>query len=116
MRPPEDHDRMLQRLAAAQRRKLVANDHKGPWLAMTPMQMLARLEEEVDELRQAMVEVWPGHADAAVNNEALRAIRDEAADVANFAGFIVDAVAEMSDDRTASFQDYAFPDDDEAER
>lgn len=64
--------------------KLSQNDHKPSWRDCTPEWLLARLVEEVEELRQAIF--WdkdPQH------------IAEEAADVANFANFIADVVGDL---------------------
>lgn len=77
-----NEERMLASTVAAMRRKLAKNRSKGGWLDDELHDLLARLREEVDELDAAIVE------DA--NNG--RSIIDEAADVANFAGMIIDVV------------------------
>lgn len=67
-------------LAAAMTRKLEANRHKGGrenWLRDTPKALLARLDDEVAELKQAILR----EPDNVLN---------EAADVACFAMFIAD--------------------------
>lgn len=59
---------------------LQENDHKGGWDKMSIMQLTNRLDEEVLEL---FVELSKDTIDAAK-------VRNEAADVANFAMFIYD--------------------------
>lgn len=66
--------------AEAMEGKLVANEHKGGWWNDTPIALIARLREEVDELERSLT----GHT----ANEVLK----EAADVGNFAMMIADLV------------------------
>lgn len=58
--------------------KLLQNMHKGPWDECSYAYLLTRLEQELDELRQA---VRSGSGGEIIN---------EAADVANFAMMIAD--------------------------
>lgn len=77
----DDYVRLPLLLAAAMTEKLRANDHKGGrangWLATPPKVLLARLQQEVDELQEA-IRLHPER------------VLPEAADVANFAMMIAD--------------------------
>lgn len=70
----------VQRFAALMERVLRENDHKGGWEEMSLSALLARLQEEVNEL---VIAAYPPRADKPE-------ISCEAADVANFAMFIAD--------------------------
>lgn len=58
--------------AGAMERKLRQNDHKGGWLGMNNGSIMARIQQELTELTEALA-----------SKDRTR-IRDEAADVANF--------------------------------
>jgi NTP pyrophosphatase (non-canonical NTP hydrolase) len=66
--------------------KLRENDHKTGWKAEDPAWLLERLQEEVDELGDAMREAAARPDSAAAKRDVGR----EAADVANFAMMIAD--------------------------
>ena len=78
----KEGSRMLARLVDVQTDKLAENKHKGSWSAMTFPELEARLLEEVEELRDEL-RAHPDEWNA-------ERVRREAADVANFCGFIVD--------------------------
>jgi hypothetical protein len=61
--------------------KLKENDNKGGWVDCSPLWLLKRLKEEVEELEKSMLE-----------DDNLNTIR-EASDVANFAMMISDIEA-----------------------
>ena len=65
--------------AVAMEERLRANDHKGGWKGECQLWLLERLEDEFAELALAVLDGKPPHE-----------IRDEAADVANFALFVAD--------------------------
>lgn len=69
--------RLVTRFADDMAERLEANDHKSGWESMSPARCLLRLEQEVGELRRAL------H-----NNESSARIRQEAADVGNFAAMV----------------------------
>ena len=69
--------RWVRRFAKAMERQLRENDWKGDFQDMTFDDLLARIDEELDELRDAIALGRPGHV-----------IAKEAADVANFVGVI----------------------------
>jgi len=80
---------MVQRLAAETEAVLARNDHKGGWEDMPPSDMLARLREETDELGQELEVVGDIDPSEVAPRQAAK-IRREAADVAAFAGMIID--------------------------
>ncbi len=63
----------VERFAREMERVLQANDHKGGWQDMTPLELLDSLTDEWVELSNA------------VDAGAMRATAEEAIDVANFA-------------------------------
>lgn len=72
----------VQQFAWDMARKLKCNEHKGGWEGLSVDELFGLLEEELDEL-----------ADAIMNGTAADVI-DEAADVANFAMMIADLYRE----------------------
>lgn len=76
--------REVRLFAQMMERKLSKNDHKSGWHSADPYMMLSRLEEEVGELRCALLE---GEGAA-----------DEAVDVANFAMMIADVVGGLKEE------------------
>ncbi len=91
-----DIDTMLQRLHDAQARKLAQNEHKGNWRDDDAALLLFRLYEEADELKAEIMRLTQLQRQGAraLLPKQLQAVIDEAADVANFAGFIVDKLWE----------------------
>lgn len=69
--------------AALMEKKLAANDHKGGWSTDDVDALLARLDEELVELKTALADVGKGNGAAVV-------AAFEAVDVANFAMMITD--------------------------
>lgn len=77
----ENEEQMLTGLTMAMRTKLKANRHKGSWRDEDVTALLKGLRQEIKELGEAVL--------AAMEDPTLLdAVRMEAADVANFAGFI----------------------------
>ena len=74
--------------AAEMERKLKANDHKGGWSGMDELGLLDRLRAETAELGLALLS--PRRMESMNVKEANKRIRNEAADVANFAMMIAD--------------------------
>lgn len=60
--------------------RLRANDHKAHWPTLYRWRLFARLEEEMSELKRALEQ-----ADRYYHDEHATAVREEAADVGNFA-------------------------------
>lgn len=79
----KDEDRLIAGMSEAMRTKLRLNRHKSSWQGMTAANLLALLEAEVRELKEACEA-------AALDPYKLDSVRMEAADVANFAGMIAD--------------------------
>jgi len=69
----------LIKFAVIMEKKLKRNDHKGGWVGEDIDYLLDRLDEEVVELRKAIEKEHIG-----------KRIKNEAADVANFAMMIAD--------------------------
>jgi len=74
--------------------KLEANNHKAHWNTVGQSYLLYRLEEELAELREALV----GHDGS---EEKTKAVMSECADVGNFAMMISDNVWNDSANATA---------------
>lgn len=74
----------LKRFAEYQEKVLKANDHKGGWEHMTIRSLLERVHGEAKELREAFEDVD------------IEAVKDECADVANFAMMIFDNLSNRS--------------------
>lgn len=71
--------------------KLRANCHKPHWRNGQPEEYVERLAEELDELREALADFRVGCEGESDDVERAAArVRAEAADVANFAAFIID--------------------------
>lgn len=87
-----DIDIMLQRQQAMQRAKLQQNDHKGGWRGDDLAALLFRLYEEADELKAEVLRLMELHRQGAkaLQPKQTLAVMHEAADVANFAGFVID--------------------------
>lgn len=87
-----DIDTMLQRQQHMQREKLLQNEHKGTWRGEPLTALLFRLYEEADELKAEVMRLMEmqHNGSRALLPGQCRRITEEAADVANFAGFIVD--------------------------
>lgn len=90
----------VRRFAEVMEKELRENDHKGHWKDCTLGYLFKRLDEEVEELRSAVSEA---HVNSFISDDggvgvngvpydcmAVRKIRSEAADVANFCMMIVD--------------------------
>lgn len=81
------------------------NDHKGGWDHMHPMDLLARIAGETQELRDAIFD-WQCRPDSDDAKERLR-VASEAADVANFCLMIVDVVGALDIPKDpAALQDF----------
>lgn len=92
----ERHDRTRHRhhaaATASQRAKLKQNEHKGGWRDDDLALLLFRLYEEADELKAEVLRLMELHRQGAkaLQPKQTLAVMHEAADVANFAGFIID--------------------------
>lgn len=69
--------------------RLTKNDHKGGWEDDSDKYLIERLEEELLELKQAIIAVETNNS-SWMRQILRRNIRNEAADVANFAMMIAD--------------------------
>ena len=69
------------------------NDYKGGWSAMTPEEIVNRMFDELRELDRAVFETnWNQSGGIHLPDWKVRQIRKEAADVANFAMMLCDAL------------------------
>ena len=75
--------------------KLRANKHKVHWSKLEQFYLLYRLEQELTELRMAMID------EGASDEEQAKAIISECADVANFAMMISDNIRNNSENAPA---------------
>ena len=78
--------------------KLKANNYKAHWSTVEQFYLLDRLEQELAELRGAMIDLMGFDGD----EERGKAVMDECADVANFAMMISDNVRNESANTLAS--------------
>ena len=97
MREPESYNREgfprdeVMRFAYWMERKLKMNDHKGGWEDMTPAELSTRCMDELTELRLKIMEA----SQEGLSKQLCEMIRDEAADVANFAMMVAENVDNM---------------------
>lgn len=73
----------VQRFAETMEENLCRNDFKGGWGDMNSYEILGRIWQEVDELKQAI-------RNARVKDGPVEPVLREAADVANFCMFLAD--------------------------
>ncbi|WP_134705152.1 hypothetical protein [Ammoniphilus sp. YIM 78166] len=78
---------VLEWFAEEMEKKLQENDHKAHWSEADGDYLISRMEQEMDELMKAMIDVQFG------NGDPIQVIK-EAADVANFAMMIADNMRE----------------------
>lgn len=69
--------------------RLSKNDHKGGWEDESNKYLIERIEEELEELKEAIIAVETNNS-SWLRQQLYKSIRDEAADVANFAMMIAD--------------------------
>jgi NTP pyrophosphatase (non-canonical NTP hydrolase) len=72
--------------------QLKANDHKGGWSDEDTDYLLGRLDEEVQELKDALVTYYFEISHRGECQKLAKNVRKECADVANFAMMIADTL------------------------
>lgn len=81
--------------AAEMERKLLANDHKSHWLDLSLRRLFVYLRRELVELTDAVAQLRDHRYRS---RQYLAKVREEAADVANFAMMIADKCRELQEE------------------